>query len=93
MKTPVCMRNDAVMLGDQDMTDEIVVGSLVFNKDKSITVSAQINVYHPDGRLWTVFRDIRMPLDSWLQKWTIPDFTCLTSTRRLAQQSEMLVPH
>lgn len=62
-KVPVAMRRESVMLNDEGMSDEIVVGSIVFNPDKSITASCQINLYHPDGRVWTVFRDIRIPLE------------------------------
>lgn len=60
-RTSVNSRDDAVMLADEGMEDSIVVGSMVFNKDGSITVSAQISVIHPDGRVWTTYRDIRIP--------------------------------
>lgn len=61
-RIPVSLRHNALCLGDEDMTDEIVVYSFVFNRDGSITASCRINVYHPDGRSWGVFRDMRLPL-------------------------------
>ena len=63
MVLPVTLRDDALMLCDEGMSDEIVIGSFVFNKDKSITANCLVNVYHPDGRLWSTTREIRIPLD------------------------------
>ena len=63
MRESVCMRDCAMGLSEEGMTDEIVIGSFVFNNDGSITASCLINVYHPDGRTWQVNRDIRLPLD------------------------------
>lgn len=61
MRESIQNREGAVMLNDEGMSDEIVIGSLVFNKDGSITVSALVQVYHPDGRKWATNRQFRIP--------------------------------
>jgi hypothetical protein len=62
MRVSVSSRDDAVMLNDEGMEDCIVIGSIVFNRDGSITASCGIMVRHPDGRKWETYRDIRLPL-------------------------------
>jgi hypothetical protein len=58
MRTPVAARDNAEQFPG-DWEDSIVVGSIVRNRDGTITVSCQIDVIG-DDEAWVTYRDLRL---------------------------------